>query len=331
MNPSITLACALLVAATRAFTLQAGPGPRNAHGVAYDASTGTLVLFGGATASEVRGDTWLWKAGEWRQAAVRGPSPRTFPAMTHDSVRGEVILFGGNQVLFGDSLHPPAVLGDTWIWRQGGWSLAAENGPSPRAETAMAYDPRRGRVVLFGGYHLVRGAITRLGDTWEWDGTRWMRVSRAGPRPRSGAAMAYDPAIGAVVLFGGAGGPLGDTWAWDGGTWRRLKVSAAPGRFNSAMAWDPGRRVLVRFGGWNGKRRPGGTWELRGSGWIEAAGPGPAGRNHTVMVSAPDRGSVMLYGGHDGDHVFGDLWERRGGEWVRLEAVAPARRVENGH
>jgi len=125
--------------------------------------------------------------------------------------------------------------------------------------------------------------------------------------------MAYDPEIGAVVLFGGNGGPLGDTWAWNGEAWRRLSVPAAPGRFNSAMAWDPGSRALVRFGGWDGKRRPAGTWELRESGWIEAAGSGPAGRNHTVLVSARDRGSLLLYGGHDGDYVFGDLWERRCG------------------
>jgi hypothetical protein len=332
MSPSLpfTLAAVLLVG-TQAVAGQTGPGPRNAHGLAYDRSSGTLVLFGGATATEVRDDTWLWKDGAWRPGPAKGPPPRTFPAMTYDSARAEVILFGGNRVLFGDSLHRPAVLGDTWIWRHGGWTLAAEDGPAPRAEAAIAYDPRRRRVVLFGGYGYVREVRTRLGDTWEWDGKRWSRVSRTGPRPRSGAAMAYDPDIGAVVLFGGSGGPLGDTWAWNGTSWRRLPVGVAPGRFNAAMTWDPGSRVLVRFGGWDGKRRPGGTWELRGSAWVETVGAGPAGRNHTVMVGLSDRGSVVLYGGHDGEHVFGDLWERRAGEWVRLETIAPALRVENGH
>jgi hypothetical protein len=111
---------------------QSGPGPRNAHGLAYDLAAGSLVLFGGATATEVRGDTWLWHDGVWHEALVRGPSPRTFPAMAYDSARAEVILFGGNR-------------------------------------------------VLFGGRHLRPGSVTRLGDTWEWDGGRWSRVSTAGP------------------------------------------------------------------------------------------------------------------------------------------------------
>ena len=34
-----------------------GPGVRNAHGAAYDLRDSALVLFGGATADQVRGDT----------------------------------------------------------------------------------------------------------------------------------------------------------------------------------------------------------------------------------------------------------------------------------
>jgi hypothetical protein len=35
----------------------------------------------------------------------------------------------------------------------------------------MAFDERRGRVVLYGG----SGPRENLGDTWEWDGVRWPR------------------------------------------------------------------------------------------------------------------------------------------------------------
>jgi hypothetical protein len=310
---------------------KAGPGPRNAHGVAYDIRDSALVLFGGATSEEVRGDTWLWEAGKWRQASSHGPSPRTFPAMVYDSALGGAVLFGGNRVLFGDSARPPAMLGDTWVWKSGAWTRMAEAGPRPRAEAAVAYDPVRRRTVLFGGYELVEGRVGRLGDTWEWDGQTWTQVSSTGPSPRSGAAMAYDPAARAVVLFGGSGGPLGDTWAWNGREWTGLPVPQAPGRFNTAMAWDPHRNRLVRFGGWNGKERTSDTWELHESGWVRVGQGRPSSRNHAALVRAADRGSLLLYGGHDGDRVFGDLWELKNSRWVRLESAEPVQRASNGH
>ncbi|HEX6107105.1 MAG TPA: kelch repeat-containing protein [Gemmatimonadales bacterium] len=311
---------------------EAGPGPRNAHAAVYDLRDSGIVLFGGATEAEVRGDTWRWKGGDWRRLPIAGPAPRTFPAMAYDSARAEVVLFGGNRVLFGDSTRPVALLGDTWVLRDGVWLRMAVEGPSPRAEAAVAYDSGRRTTVLFGGYHVSdSGARSRLGDTWEWDGRRWTRASVTGPSPRSGAAMAYDPGLGAVVLFGGSGGPLGDTWSWDGREWKRLAVPLAPGRFNTTMTLDPASRRLVRFGGWTGETRASDTWELHRGGWVRADDGGPAGRNHATLVSAPDRSSVLLYGGHDGDHVFGDLWERRHGGWVRLEAAGPLPRVPNGH
>jgi galactose oxidase-like protein len=307
------------------------PGPRNGHAAVYDLRDGSMVLFGGATASDVRGDTWRWKAGAWRRIPGGDPGPRTFPALAYDSARGEVILFGGNRVLFGDSAHPPAMLGDTWLLRNDAWTRAAVEGPSPRAEAAVAYDPRRRRTVLFGGYDLSSdGRTHRLGDTWEWDGRRWIRASETGPAPRSGAAMAYDPAYG-VVLFGGSGGPLGDTWSWDGLRWARIPVATAPGRFNTVMARDPASGRLIRFGGWDGQGRVSDTWELCKGGWAAIDHGGPAARNHAALLAAPDRGSVLLYGGHDRDRVFGDLWERRDNRWQVLEAAAPVQRVANGH
>jgi hypothetical protein len=326
------LLCAVRFSPRLPVDLRETPGPRNAHGAAYDLRDGSLVLFGGATAAEVRGDTWRWQGGPWRRVTDAGPNSRTFPAMTYDAARGEVVLFGGNRVLFGDSLRPPAMLGDTWVLREDVWTRVPAVGPSARAEAAMAYDAGRKRAVLFGGWDLAPdGGRRRLGDTWEWDGRRWMRVSEAGPAPRSGAAMAYAPEAGGVVLFGGSGGPLGDTWLWEGREWTRLPVDSAPGRFNTVMARDPGSGRLVRTGGWNGETRVSDTWELRKDGWVRIDSTGPAARNHAVLVSAPDRGSLLLYGGHDGDNVFADLWERRNGHWVALEVAEPVARVANGH
>lgn len=308
------------------------PGVRNAHAAAYDIRARALIVFGGATASEVRSDLWRWTAGAWHSSPASGPGPRTFPAMAYDSARGEVVLFGGSPVLFGDSGGTPALLADTWILRGDRWRMLPSGGPGPRAEAAAAYDPLRGRTVLFGGRVTApTGDVTRLGDTWEWDGVGWIRMSERGPLPRSGAAMAWHPGLRAVVLFGGSGGPLGDTWTWDGKDWTALAIPPAPGRFNTVMAWDPSSGRLVRFGGWDGKGRTGDTWELRESGWVQAQRDGPNARNHAVLVSAPDRGALLLFGGHDGARVFGDLWEWRSGRWTPLDVMPPIRREPNGH
>ncbi|MEZ0335725.1 MAG: hypothetical protein ACAI18_17155 [Gemmatimonadales bacterium] len=309
----------------------ARPGPRNAHGTVYDLRDSALVLYGGATADAVRGDTWRWKAGTWRLVSLDGPGPRTFPALAYDSARGEVVLFGGNRVLFGDSMRPTAMLGDTWVLRGDTWLRMAEAGPPQRAEAAIAHDPGRRRTVLFGGRYEVDGKTVRLGDTWEWDGSQWTRMSSSGPSPRSGAAMAYHPGLQAVVLFGGSGGPLGDTWSWNGREWTLLPVPTAPGRFNTVMAWDPSTKRLARFGGWDGKERTSDTWELEEEGWVRFQGDRPSSRNHATMVTAADRGSMLLYGGHDGDRVFGDLWERGHGRWRLREFTEPVARVANGH
>ena len=48
--------------------------------------------------------------------------------------------------------------------------------PSPRAVSAMAYDPVSKKVVMFGGFN----DTTYLNDTWTWDGTTWTQAKHAG-------------------------------------------------------------------------------------------------------------------------------------------------------
>jgi hypothetical protein len=78
--------------------------------------------------------------------------------------------------------------------------------PGPRELHALAYDPGRDRVVLFGGTATPVGI--GLADTWEWDGNAWsQKVPPTSPPARIGHAMAYDLAGGRVVMFGGITSP----------------------------------------------------------------------------------------------------------------------------
>jgi hypothetical protein len=308
-----------------------GPGVRNAHAMVYDEQRDLTLLFGGADASAVRGDTWAWTGEHWQPLDVTGPSPRTFPAMAWDAARSEAVLFGGRRVLFGADGERDTFLSDTWVLRRDGWQSRAGSGPPPRAEAGMTYDRQRQVVVLFGGYNDTGGTITRLGDTWEWDGAEWRLRARIGPAPRSGVALAYDEQLRRVVLFGGNGGPRADTWTWDGVKWEPLNTPAIEGRFNSLAAYDSTRQRLVRTTGWNGRERVRETWLFENLRWRLVSNGGPRARNHSAIAFDRRRGRLVLHGGHDGDNVYGDTWEWDGQVWHDRVSVPQQRRADNHH
>ncbi len=66
--------------------------------------------------------------------------------------------------------------------------------------------------------------------------------------------MAYDPAAGQLVLFGGetTNNYLNDTWTWNGTTWTQFNpANSPPIRYGASMAYDNRTSQLVLFGGSN--------------------------------------------------------------------------------
>ena len=115
-------------------------------------------------------------------------------------------------------------------------------------------------MVLFGGAPALNGQGW-YNDTWIWKGTgglagTWTAgpAAPAGLTPRGGMAMAWDPAIGKVVMFGGAGPsdwpPRNETWLFDGTAWT---LGAAPpagltGRTGAQMVYDDALGKVVLNG-----------------------------------------------------------------------------------
>ena len=60
------------------------------------------------------------------------------------------------------------------------WKLVAEHGLPPRNHMALAWDPTRRALVLFGGHD---GTLV-FGDAWEWNGQSWREVRHVDARPR---------------------------------------------------------------------------------------------------------------------------------------------------
>jgi len=112
-----------------------------------------------------------------------------------------------------------------------------------------------------------------------------------GPAPRTGAAMADDPATGDVVMFGGTGGDgqvVAGTWLWDGSGWSEAgPVDSPPARYGAEMAWDPQSQRVILLGGTGG---PGCSIGSGSSGTVTgSAGTVSATGGCTQQRLVPDR------------------------------------------
>jgi hypothetical protein len=166
----------------------------------------------------------------------------------------------------------------------------------------------------------------------------WVRATpAASPPARTGAAAAYDPVHGYVLLFGGFGpDPLGDTWAWNGTVWLHLNPATSPSpRGAAGLAWDG--TSLVLFGGdarFGSGDVLGDTWTWTGVTWQQAS-PAAAPQPRAVGASmAWDGAETVLFGGWDPVHGpgyggnYGDTWTWDHAAWHRQSpaAVPPGRR-----
>ena len=224
------------------------PSARVGASMAYDAATGTMILFGGKLPGngQVYNGTWIWDGTTWtRQFPTTSPPARFGASMAYDAATGTVVLFGGLS-------SSDRALGDTWTWNGTTWAKQAPaTSPPARGAASMAYDAATSTVVLFGGF----GRAQYLGDTWTWDGTTWTkRAPATSPPAREGASIAYDAATSTVVLFGGDNGFIpvvyNGTWIWDGTTWTRQFPTTSPAaRLGASMAYDAATSNVVLFGG----------------------------------------------------------------------------------
>jgi hypothetical protein len=244
--------------------------------MAYDATTQTIVLFGGYGAPcnafgdrcTLLNDTWIWDGTNWSQPALAmSPPARYFASITDDAATRSVVLFGGASRPCDPSGDRCTPLNDTWTWDGITWQQRLPvSSPSGRFSSNMADDVARGTVVLFGGCCAASGG--GLDETWTWNQTTWTQQTPA-THPPAGylASMAYDGANQSVVLFGGCCDSTGSfsssTWMWDGTTWTQpITPTAPPARAYASMAYDGATSSIVLFAGCCGSFS-GDTWSLQ--------------------------------------------------------------------
>jgi hypothetical protein len=271
-----------------------------------------------------------------RGASIPVPGPSA--ALVHDSARNVVVLLTGSQ----DPNMPITtweldVATLKWTNRQPSPPPSTSIWPRSRNAFGAAYDARRGRTYLFGGYNLIY-----FMDFWEWDGVTgaWTMLT-PNPAPanwpmnRYGVSLAYDADRGKLVLFGGVGldtaGPgslvHNDVWEWDatGSAWTNRTPDPVPaawpaGRQSPSVVYDSNRKRVVIFGGdggaspsisparradlweWDGAT---GTWTNHTPSPVPSTG-WPAARMAPAAAYDATRARMMVFGG---DPLSQELWE----------------------
>ncbi|MCI4357701.1 MAG: PKD domain-containing protein [Thermoplasmata archaeon] len=300
---------------------QAQPNPRLAQGYGRSEASDPLdhvtLLFGGCLPTQCpSAQTWLFAHGSWVNTTNPHDAPpaREFASMDFDANMQGVLLFGGRGA-------NSTLLNDTWLYQGGTWTnvTAVGGGPAPREGASLAFDPEpeENGSVLFGG--CVPGLVfSCFNDTWVWKSwSGWVPLSPSAP-PLGVAfpAMAYDPASGHIVLFGGCAGfvclgAIQSTYELYSGQWWQIQPTGPPvNRSQSSMVYVPSLQRLVLFGGFNQTVVPlGDTWEFYGGSWqlLSAAG-GPSARGDSGLSLDPTGQTPILVGGESVTPALNDTW-----------------------
>ena len=251
--------------------------------MAYDPSTGDVLLFGGYNGTSYLGDTWEFSNATYTWSEVCsscGPSPRAGATLTY--ANGSLVLFGG--------YNGTSYLGDTWTWYDGTWSQACTSSctsPPPRAYASSS----SGAGFIFGGYN----GTSYLDDTWFWSGSTWTELAQdsscgtasypncALPPARASATVSYDSTLGYIVAGGYNGGYLTDVWALVGysdvtsptaqSRWVKVCGSCAPAGTGGAQEYLSSIAEPIIFGGYNGTSYLGETDAFAGATWYYQRDP----------------------------------------------------------
>ena len=139
--------------------------------------------------------------------------------------------------------------------------------------------------------------------------------------------MAFDAAIGYVILFGGRNNSnfFADTWEYRATQWTNLNVAGPSARAYVSLVYDPKVSSLVLFGG----QTPGGelndTWEFNGTAWVNETtvqGTSPSARFASAAVYDPQSQVVLLFGGFSNSSgLLGDTWTFGDSGWAKLSLV----------
>ncbi|MCA8916751.1 MAG: hypothetical protein KDB90_15265 [Planctomycetes bacterium] len=291
-------------------------GSLDGDSITYDANGNVVthdIYAGGAFVRSALGPVWpaptavlndagseiKRKWGRWRTVTQDEPPTMEYgTTMAWSKELGGCVMFGG-RVGFGDATK---LTNQTWLRKDGQWQRIFADGDAPpsRDYACMAYDSKRGVIVLFGGRD---SDGTALGDTWELSANGWkFRTSATQPGARAAAGLAYDTSRGVCVLTCGFG-PGADnknetkteTWEWNGTDWAKNPTTTpGPAVYGAAVAYDAERNRVVVSGGSDVSSPKYDTWTFDGKRWTKASFNTYSPNSMHGMIYDPESRSVVL-------------------------------------
>jgi N-acetylneuraminic acid mutarotase len=207
----------------------------NGAGMAYDAESDRMILFGGVDAEAINAgeikwfdDTWAYDfdSNTWtKMEPAVSPPGRCFYPMAYDAGADRIVLFGAD---LGETNDMWSYDYNTDTWEE----LKPGAMPSLRCYCDMVYDAQSDRMILFGGTDYRRE--TPLADTWAYrlDTNTWTELKPAtSPGNRGWYAAVYSTKAGRVILFGGGTTRStfrNETWIYDPETNVWTNVTPSP-------------------------------------------------------------------------------------------------------
>ena len=162
---------------------------------------------------------------------------------------------------------------------------------------------------------------------WNWDGTRWQKVTQDGPPGRILGGAAYDDLRDVLVLYGGRPVELGkcsqETWEWDGEFWEQINAPPPTACDHVRMVYDRSSQKSILFSGLDPSETPvNETWSWNGERWKLLSAEGPESRGHFGFVYDPSHKQTLLYGGY-ASSVSDEFWIWKNNTWEQLDFAGP--------
>jgi len=127
---------------------------------AYDPAERAVLLFGGASATGPRNDSWEFAAGQWRELPGAEPTPpaSAAPVGTFDPRTAGVVVYEGDAG------------GVTFEFAGGHWTALSAGGsgsPPARIGAGFYFDSIVDYAILFGGEAVANATV--VSDVWGWN------------------------------------------------------------------------------------------------------------------------------------------------------------------
>jgi hypothetical protein len=323
------------------------PGPLDRAAAIFDSDRNSMIVFGGINEYTPEAPTISGAVMQLSFGSESDPDstanwsyftgfvgPDKGDRYGHTAIRRtaqrQLVIFGGA------SEYGAGVRNDVLLYSLDGtqtWTMGPSFGPPhERKFEPIIYDPRRGRVVLSGGWDgeyfcdPILCLVTYYGDTWNLElhgNPHWNERMRIQDSPyenwRGAHSAIYDPVRDRMVVFGGMESRItlmNDVWTLgldDAGTWSQVATqgaSPAPRRDHSAI-YDPLRDRMLVFGGGvapntvdHGAVPTNELWQLTLTGnptWsqLSPAGTIPSPRAGHAAIYDPIRDRMIVIGGPD--------------------------------